>query len=121
MSTIRAATRLISEYEMSVWRLSGLRALAPPGLDSDDGADLVVAYLMGELDFAERFQERGQVHPENDRDSPCGGHTIRRPGCPRSDPKLRWYLPWRAFAHRRHRGRPSRPAPRATYKGRRYI
>src|SRR5215203_5994595 len=107
--------------EMSVWRLSRLRALAPPGLDSDDGADLVVACLMGELDFAERFQERGQVHPENDRDSPCGGHTIRRPGCPRSDPKLRWYLPWRAFAHRRHRGRPSRPAPRATYKGRRYI
>jgi hypothetical protein len=41
--------------EMSVWRLSRLRALAPPSLDSDDGADLVVACLMSELDFAESF------------------------------------------------------------------
>jgi hypothetical protein len=68
MSTIRAATRLISEY---VWRLSRLRALAPPGLDSDDGADLVVACLMGELDFAERFQERRQVHPETTAIAPA--------------------------------------------------
>jgi hypothetical protein len=83
--------------ERSVWRLSRLRALAPPGLNSDDGADLVVACLMGELDFAERFQEWRQVHPRNDRDSPCGGHIIRRPGCPRSDPKLRRCLPWRAL------------------------
>src|SRR5687768_6479797 len=36
--------------EMSVWRLSRLRALAPPSLDSDDGADLVVACLLSELD-----------------------------------------------------------------------
>ena len=57
--------------EMSVWRLSRLRALAPPGLDSDDGADLVVACLMGELDFAERFQERRQVHPETTAIAPA--------------------------------------------------
>jgi hypothetical protein len=57
--------------EMSVWRLSRLRALAPPGLDSDDGADLVVACLMGELDFAERFQERPQVHPKTTAIAPA--------------------------------------------------
>ena len=50
--------------EMSVWRLSRLRALAPPSLDSDDGADLVVACLVGELDFAESLQERRHIHPE---------------------------------------------------------
>src|SRR5687768_13709788 len=34
------------------------------GLDSDDGADLVVAWIVGELDFAESLQERRHVHPE---------------------------------------------------------
>ena len=38
--------------------------LARPGLGSDDGADLVVACLVGELDFAESLQERRHVHPE---------------------------------------------------------
>jgi len=33
-------------------------------LDSDDGADLVVAWIVGELDFAESLQERRHVHPE---------------------------------------------------------
>jgi hypothetical protein len=34
------------------------------GQASDDGADLVVACLVAELDFAERFQERRHIHPE---------------------------------------------------------
>ena len=38
--------------------------LARPGLGSDDGADLVVACLVGELDFAESLQERRHIHPE---------------------------------------------------------
>ena len=38
--------------------------LARPGLGSDDGADLVVACLVGELDFAESLQARRHVRPE---------------------------------------------------------
>ena len=33
-------------------------------MDSDDGADLVVAGIVGELDFTESLQERRHVRPE---------------------------------------------------------
>src|SRR5687767_1976860 len=62
MSTIRAATRFDHQRRVE-------RPLEPlkrwhVGLDSDDGADLVVAWIVGELDFAESLQERRHVHPE---------------------------------------------------------